>query len=557
MKKTTLLVVTLVIAGLVAGYAYSRKRTGGEDLSAAVQSEAREQKLRLLLLSVPTIDPQLFNASASHVVITGFGEGLIRTYNGEVRPGVAESWEVASDNLSMTFHLREDACWSDGSPLTAHDFVYSFRRLADQNTGADYRWVLSEIVNGEAIAYGETPPPLEKLGVEAIDDRTFKINFHTPAPYYLSFLEMPVFYPTKRELVEKYGDKYASSAETILGNGPFKVSEYLVDQSITMIPNEKYWNAEAIKLKEVKILIMESEAAFALAETGAIDLTVDIPVDIAPKYIEDPSLLPQGVAVTSFINGAVDWFCINIASENNRILANKDFRMALNYALDREEYVKISSAGLYAPFTRLVLPIVSGKSGYYADEYPINIYKTIAELGKAKEHLNLAMKAMGINDPSDISIKLTISDTSPKMITENVQDQWQRNLGIKVDIETVTYKAMLANRTAGKFDLIYAGWMPDFDDPYTYLSYFVSSNSQNGGKYSNKRYDELVNTANSYADAEKRLSMYAEAEELLLSEAGIVPLQVRKVPYAYNKRLKNISRFYLGSEIDYTYAYFE
>lgn len=556
MKKSSMLLVALVVLGLFLGFGYSLRQSGNQD-STAVRKEAVEQKLRLSLLSVPTIDPQLFNASASYVVIKGFGEGLIRTYSGEVRPGVAESWEVAENNMSMTFHLREDACWSDGSPLTAHDFVYSFRRLADPKTGADYRWVLSEIVNGEAIAYGKTPPPIEKLGVEAIDDHTLKISFHTPAPYYLSFLDMPVFYPTKRELVEQYGDKYASSAETILGNGPFIVSDYLIDQSITMIPNEKYWNAEAIKLEEVKILIMESEAAFALAETGALDITVSIPVDIAPKYIEDPSLLPSGVVATSFVSGAVDWFCINIASQTNLILSDKDFRLALNYALDREEYIKISSTGLYSPATRFVLPMVSGVNGYYAEEYPINVYKTTAELDKAKTHLGLAMKAMGISDPSKISVKLTISDVTPKAIAENIQDQWQRNLGIQVNIETVTYKAMLTNRTAGKFDLIYAGWMPDFDDPYTYLSYFVSSNSQNGGKYSNPLYDKLVSTANNYPDATERLSMYAEAEVLLLEEAGIIPLQVRETPYVYNERLKNVSRFYLGSELDYTYAYFE
>lgn len=553
------LIAGLVVIVLVTVFALSNKNQRQQlpGTTGDAQQNAHAQKARISILSLPTIDPQLFNASQSYVAIKGFGEGLIRTFKGEVRPGVAERWEVSDDNRRMTFYLRKEACWSDGSPLTANDFVYAFQRLADQKTNADYRWVLAEIVNGEEIAYGKNPPPVEELGVKALDDYTLQIDFHTPAPYYLSFLDMPCFYPAKRDLVEKHGDKYAGSATTILGNGPFKVTEYLVDQSLTMIPNENYWDAESIKLKEVKILIMESEAALALVETGELDMTIIIPLDVAAQYMETSAKLPEGVAVASFASGAIDWFCINIASKTNPILGNQDFRLALNYALDRDEYIKISSAGLYSPATRFVLPYVSGLNGYYADEYPMDVYKTTAELAKAKHHLALAMKTMGINDPSQISFRLTIGDTTPKSIAENVQDQWQRNLGIKVEIETVTYKAMLANRTAGLFDLIYAGWMPDYDDPYTYLSYFVSSNSQNGGKYSNKRYDDLVNNANNYADTATRLSMYAEAEKLLLEEAGIVPLQIRQVPYAYNKSFKNCVRFYLGSEIDYTYAYFE
>lgn len=552
------LIVGLVVITLVTLFVLSGKtRQTGAPVTVGGAQHILAQKARISILSLPTIDPQLFNASQSYVAIKGFGEGLIRTFKGEVRPGVAERWDVSDDNKRMIFYLRKDACWSDGSPLTAHDFVYAFHRLADQKTNADYRWVLAEIVNGEEIAYGKNPPPAEALGVKALDDYTLQIDFHTPAPYYLSFLDMPCFYPTKRELVEKYGDKYAGSAAAVLGNGPFKVTEYLVDQSLTMVPNENYWDAESIKLDEVKILIMESEAALALAETGELDMTINIPLDVAPQYIETPSSLPESLAVASFASGAIDWFCINIASQTNPILGNQDFRLALNYALDRDEYIKVSSAGLYSPATRFVLPYVSGQNGYYADEYPMNVFKTTAELDKAKQHLTLAMKAMGISDPSKISFRVTISDTTPKSIAENVQDQWQRNLGIKVDIETVTYKAMLANRTASRFDLIYAGWMPDYDDPYTYLSYFVSSNSQNGGKYSNKRYDDLVNNANNYSDIATRLSMYAEAEKILLEEAGIIPLQIRQVPYAYSKSFKNCSRFYLGSEIDYTYAYFE
>lgn len=520
----------------------------------ATETLSADQDLTFSLPSVPTIDPQQFNAAPSYVVMKGIGEGLIRTHEGQVTPGVAESWEVAEDNLKMTFHLREGASWSDGSKLTANDFVYAFRRLADPAKAYSYSWVLYEIKNAADVMAGKLP--LDQLGVSAPDDNTFVIEFATPAPYYLGFLDMPCFYPVKQELVEKFGDQYALSADSMLTNGPFTVTEYLVDQSIKMVPNENYWNREAIKLNSVTILIMEAEAAFSMLETGELDIA-DIPVAIAPSYLNDPASIP-GAVVASYASGAVDWFCINIASTDNPILGNQDFRLALNYALDREEYVAIATNGLYAPATRFVLPLVAGADGgYYTEQYPIDVYKATAEPEKAAEHLKKAMDAMGITDPAQITVKLKISDTAAnKLIGENCQDQWQRTLGIKVELETVTYKAMLADRVAGAFDLIYAGWMPDYNDPYTYLSYFVSTNSQNGGKFSDARYDELVNTANTFADAKTRLSMYAEAEQILMEQAGIVTLQVRQVPYATNEKLKGVVRFYLGGDLDYTYAYF-
>jgi len=519
-------------------------------------SQNHGQKFTYSLTSLPTIDPQKFNAAPSYGVIKGYAEGLVNFHAGVVSPGVAERWEIAPDNKKMTFYLRRDAKWSDGTPLTANDFVYAFRRLADPKNNCDYRWVLDELVNGDEIPYGDGSIPVERLGVSAPNDYTFVIDFRVPAPYYLAFLDMPPFYPVKRELVERYGAQYAMSADRVLGNGPYIIKEYLFEQKVVFTPNPNYWNKNAIKLQEVTVLMMEGEAAFAAFRNGELDFAY-IPTAIAPEFLANPSMLP-GSAVTTYMSGAVDWFCINIASKTNPILANKDFRLALNYALDRQQYVKITSNGLYSPANRFVLPAVSGVRRTYYEEYPINVYRNTAEIDKAKQHLNAAMAALGIRDPSQITIAVKVSDAAQnRLIAENVQDQWQKALGIKVAIEIVTYRAMLSDRTASNFDLVYAGWMPDFDDPYTYLGYFTSSNSQNGGKFSNARYDELVTTANNYTDPARRLSMYAEAEKILLEEAGLVPLQVRETPYAMVNSLKNYKPFFLGAQEDWTLSYFE
>ena len=553
MKKSTLLFVLcfVLIIALIAGLTAcggSKTKTG--------------QTLVFANLPLENIDPQKFNASPSYVAIKGFAEGLVHTWQGQINPGVAERWEIAEDNMTMTFYLRQDACWSDGTPLTAHDFVYGFRRLADPKNAASYSWVLEEIVNASEICYPDedTPEeewmPVEELGVEAPNDHTFIIHFNTPAPYYLDFLDMPPFYPTKQSLVEEYGDRYATSADTILGNGPYKLADYRLDDRYVLVPNEHYWNKDAIKLKEITVLSLDEETGFAMFEAGEVDWA-RIPVALASEYLANPDTLPSDATGYTYKSGAVDWFCINIASDTNPILGNLDFRLALNYALDREEYIAISSGNLYSPATRFVLPTVSGANKPYCEEHPIDFFKTTAELDKATEHLQKALSALGISDPGQISVAIKIAETTPRLIAENCQDQWSRTLGINVTIEVVPYRAMLDDRKKGDFDLVYAGWMPDYDDPYTYLGYFMSGNPQNGGKYSNPRYDELVSSANNYASQTDRLAMYAEAEELLIHEAGIVPLQVREVPAVVRNNLKDFVHFYLGMEMDYIYAYYE
>ena len=569
MKKLLCLLLALVMVfAAVAVSADSVSTSNEEDTTAAANAKADEaaaydpalaaavQEFRYTEASIPSLDPQQFDSAAEYPTDKGYMEGLVRTFNGAVNPGAADSWEFNDDASAITFHIRDNACWSDGTPLTANDFVYSFKRLVDPASNAPYGWAAEFIKNAAAIMYDQTLP-VDQLGVSAPDDHTFVIEFEGPSSYVLSFLDLPCFYPVKQEVVEKWGDQYALSAEAMLGNGPFVITEYAIDDHIIMVPNEYYWNREAIHLTKVTCLTMDPDPAFASLENNEIDLA-NIPTAIASAYLEDPGLLEDCV-VACYQSGAVDWYSINIASQTNPILANKDFRVALNLALDREEYVAIASSGLYAPGARYVLDMMTGfDGGKYCEQFPVDVYSTTADVDAAKEHLAAAMAAMGISDPSQITIKLKISEGSATntLIVENCQDQWQRTLGINVEIEYVTYKAMLADRRNGDFDLVYAGWMPDYDDPYTYLSYFLSDSYENGGKFANARYDELVRGGCATADAQTRLAMYAEAETVLLQEGGLVPLQIRQVPYAYNKNLRGLVRFYLGADIDYTYAYF-
>ncbi|MBQ1343900.1 MAG: peptide ABC transporter substrate-binding protein, partial [Firmicutes bacterium] len=485
MKKWLVLLLALALVFTFA--ACGATEEGGEEAAEETSEPAASDNTSFTfsLTSVPSIDPVMFDSSPCQIVDKMFMEGLIRLNGEELNPGIAESWEFNEDNTQLTFHLRQDAVWSDGQPVTANDFVYSFKRLADPETAAPYSWVLGDfVVNANAIMYGEDTnndgeadsfmDPNE-LGVSAPDDYTFVIDFETPAPFYLSFLDMPCFYPARQDLYEQYGKEYATAADKMVCNGPFVVSEYTVDQKLVLTKNDQYWDADSVKLTDVTCLIgVDTEAAQSMLQTGDLDMAETLATETAAAYIADPSLLGDGIVVDTFPPGAEDWWSINVSSTANPILGNKDFRLALNYGLDREQFITITTDDVYEPATRFVMPLVAGDDGFFVEQYPIEAeYPATADLDKAQEYLKAAMDAMGISDPSQITISLKVADSTPKLIAENCQAQWTENLGINVNIETVTYKAMLADRREGNFDLVYAGWIPDYNDPYTYLGYFM------------------------------------------------------------------------------------
>lgn len=565
MKKWLVLLLALALVFTFAACGATEEAgEGGEEGGEAVASD--NTSFTFSLTSVPSIDPVMFDSSPCQIVDKMFMEGLIRLNGEELNPGIAESWEFNEDNTQLTFHLRQDAVWSDGQPVTANDFVYSFKRLADPETAASYSWVLGDfVVNANAIMYGEDTNndgeadsfmDPDELGVSAPDDYTFVIDFETPAPFYLSFLDMPCFYPARQDLYEQYGKEYATAADKMVCNGPFVVSEYTVDQKLVLTKNDSYWDADSVKLTDVTCLIgVDTEAAQSMLQTGDLDMAETLATETAAAYIADPSLLGDGIVVDTFPPGAEDWWSINVSSTANPILGNKDFRLALNYALDREQFITITTDDVYEPATRFVMPLVAGDDGFFVEQYPIEAeYPATADLDKAQDYLKAAMDAMGISDPSQITISLKVADTTPKLIAENCQSQWSENLGINVTIDTVTYKAMLADRREGNFDLVYAGWIPDYNDPYTYLGYFMSSSYENGGHWENADYDNNIIEGNKLSGAE-RMQMLADAENILLEEAALVPLQVRTKAYAYKEGFTDFVRYYMGGELNITYAY--
>ncbi|WP_422443547.1 peptide ABC transporter substrate-binding protein [Thermoanaerobacterium sp. DL9XJH110] len=541
-----LLVVVFMTVSVVAGCGQKQSSSGQQSSGANNASENKKVLTFSLTAEVPSLDQQLANSQPSFDVGKHIFEGLIRVHDGKIKPGMAESWEISPDGLTYTFHLR-DAKWSDGSPVTAQDFEYGIKRLLDPNLASAYAFAGYNILNGKEYNLKQITDP-GKIGVKAIDEKTLEIKLNAPTKYFLSYLDLMCFYPVKKEVVEKYGSAYATEADKMLYNGPFILKEWKHEQEMVLEKNPNYWDKDSIKLDEIRILqVGDPNTALSMYENGELDF-VDIPMAMVEKYKQ------EGTAKV-YLSGADDWIKINLNLPDKPWLANKNFRKALNYAIDREDYLKTATKGLYLPATRLVLPVIAGVNGYYADEYPLEAYPKKADLAKAKEYLQKAMKELNISDPSQISVEYKIQDDeTSKLMAEALQDQITRNLGIKFNIKLVTYKQRLADEQKGDFELVYAGWAPDYDDPMTYMELWETNNPQNSGKYSNPKYDELIEKARVEVDPKKRAEMFYEAEKILLDDAPLVPLQFRQRAWLCKDNVKGIVRSFVGADIDAVYA---
>jgi oligopeptide transport system substrate-binding protein len=519
----------------------------GEEPEEGEEEPAEESKKILrysLTADVPTLDQHLANSIPSATVGHQIFEGLIRTYQGEVRPGIAEDWDMSEDGTVYTFYLR-DAQWSDGEPVTAQDFEYSFRRLLDPETASGYAFIGMALKNANAVNKGEVP--VEELGVRAIDEKTLEVELENPAGYFLSMLSMMQFAPTRQDYVEEFGKDYAANAENNAYNGPFIVKEWRHEDRLILEKNPNYWDADSINLDEVHIIIVPDQmTALAMFEDGELDM-VEVPAEVVSQYEDD---------VEYYYNGANDF--IKLQMDGSSPLENKDLRLALNYALDRQEFIMLSTGGLYDPNPRYVLPQVNGVDGEYGDEYPYEAYPVEGDVDTALEHLDAAMEALGVSDPSEIELELLTTDVErTRKEAEIIQDDLESKLGIKINIRQVPYKQRLEMEGNKEFEMVVTGWAPDYSDPMTYLELWTTDSGYNHGSYSNPEYDAKIELARTSTDQQERMDAMFEAEKILLEDGAIIPLQLRRIAMLTNPDLVGFESYFVGLSYEYTYADFK
>lgn len=520
----------------------SKEVSNETDNKTSNEPAARKVLRYSLTADVPTLDPQLMNSIPSSTVGFHIYEGLMRNHIGEIQPGMAEKYEISQDGKTYTFHLR-DANWSDGVPIKAQDYEYAIKRLVDPATASDYSFLVTSLIkNAGDINSGKLP--LDELGVKAVDEKTLTIELNNPAGYFLSMLSMSQLCPVRKDIVEKYGKDYAVDASKNVYSGPFIVKEWKHEDRIILEKNPNYWNKDAVKLDEVNILtVSDAMTALAMYEKDELDF-VNVPAEVVKNY-EDK--------VEYYNDGANDFIVLNMDGSSN--LKNKNLRLALNYALNREDYILLSSQNLYQPNTRYVLPQVNGVKKSYGEEYPLEAFPLKGDVDKAKEYLSSAMKELGVSDPSRIVLELLTTDQERARIeAEVLQSQFQTALGITVNIRQVPYKQRLEMESKHEFEMVVTGWVPDYPDPMSYLELWPTDSPYNHGSYSSKVYDGFISDALINPDPQKRMDALFNAEKTLLEDAGIVPLQLRRNALLLNPKIKGFETYFVGLNYDYIYA---
>ena len=540
MKKKVFaaLPATAMVGTMLAGCSTPGSKSGGDG------GNSDEKVFRYSTSTEPTtLDPTKSNSIPDNEVQHALTESLVRNTGGEVYPGVAESWEVSEDGLTYTFHLNPDAKWSDGEQITAQDFVYSWQRLMNPDTAAPYAFIGEYIKNGLAVEKGEMDP--SQLGVVAQDDTTLVVTLERPTVYFLSMIGAQAqFAPLRQDIVEEYGSDFAADYEKNVYSGPYVLTKSS-DNQWFFEPNEEYWDRDSIKMDRVELnYVQNPDTAVAMYEDGELDY-VQLPSASISAY--------EGKDNT-FLNGNVDYFYFNVGGDCPE-LANKNMRLALNYALDRNKYNQLVNSGYYKPSTGLVFSGLTGIESTYGEESTLEGYPLDGDDAKAKEYLNAALSELGYSDPSEVTLTLTTTDTeSAKKQAEVCQEMWNKTLGINIEIEQITYAECLSRQQSGDFEIVWAGWGSDYDDPYSYLELFMSSSAYNYSGFQNDEYDALMTATQTEIDAAKRMNMMHQAEQILIDEGAFLPQAEREIHYLLNENVKDVTFFYCSVNIDWVYA---
>lgn len=545
MKRKKVLVIALFFTLGILLAACTGVSTTGSIKPTATDPKA----LRLVGTEPPNLDPQLSTDQVSISINNAVLEGLTRVYDGKILPGMADKWDVSSDGLTYTFHLR-DAKWSDGKPVTAQDFEYSFKRLLDPNTAAEYAYQGYYILNGENFNTGKIKDAGE-IGVKALDDKTLEVKLAMPCKYFLSLMSFLCYLPSRQDLVTQHKDAFASAPEKMAFNGPFILKEWNHDQNLTLEKNPNYWNKDAIKLDTVEFtVVQDSKTSMNLYEAGDIDM-----VAIAPDFVN--KYKAEGKA-NFFLSGSVFYFEFNTKGrtpEIGKFLGNANFRKAIAYAFDRQAFCDAVLKNGSIPATRYMLPLMSGVEKKFTEEYPLNVYPAAADMAKAKEYLNKALAELGTTIDKVPAIEYLTDDSDTARIqAEAIQDMMTKALGIKLDIKQVQFKLRLELMKNSDYDIVAAGWGPDYDDPMTYLDLWITKGGLNGTGWGNSRYDELIKFAKNSNDPKARADAMFEAEKVLLEESPIVPLFFRQTAYAIQPYVKGMIRNFTGADPDFVFV---
>ncbi|MBR5970837.1 MAG: peptide ABC transporter substrate-binding protein [Lachnospiraceae bacterium] len=487
-----------------------------------------------------TLDISLRADSYSSEIMLNTMEGLVRTgeENGSyvILPALAETWEVNEDGTVWTFHLR-DSVWEDGEKVTADQFVYSLRRSADPATGSPSAFFLQPILNFGEINAGEKP--VEELGVEAPDDNTLVITLSQPTPSFMMMIDATVYYPQREDKIAEFGDKSGSEAEYYISNGPYRLESWVHNNSIVLVKNENYWDADNVSIETVTIKIMgDITTAYNAFQSGEIDSVYAEALEWRETFEAQGDCFPVDYPSAS----------MGFATFNNKdeLFSNVNMRKAFTLAIDLDEMNEMCFSGMRSPAQGWVCDSMSVEETNYRDRAG-NMMQAMrddmeAEGMTPQDVLLKGMEELGLgDDPSTLQVTMGIGGTDEwyRTLGEYLQQVWKTELGVDVTIDYNEWGIFVDNIMTGNYQIGFLSWGAYYNDPYDVLSLYLTDLDMVMTGFSNAEFDALVTAAASEMDLEKRIQNYIDAEEILIRQECVVcPVACAEAHYYYKNYVK-------------------
>lgn len=475
-------------------------------------------------------------------------EGLYRLgKNSKVENALATKTEVSKDGKTWHFTLRKNTKWSNGDPVTAKDFVYSWRRTVDPKTASQYAYLFSGVKNADAVVAGKKKA--DTLGVKADDDQHLTVTLDRRIPYFKLLMGFGVFFPQNKHAVEKYGKNYGTSSKTMVYNGPF-VSKGWTGSNLSwkLVKNNNYWDKNKVKLSTINYSVQKTPSTdYNLYQSGKLDAAL-----LAPQATKQ---LKHQSGYTIRPASSTQYLQLN---EKNRLFKNADFRRALSLSINRKALAS-SVGGANEPVTTFS---PANMTEFNGKDYTA-LVKT-AETDKvmtynpalAKNYWKKAQKALG---QSKVNFTLlTYDDDDAKKAGEYLQSTIESNLkGVSVKVNSLPKKTALVRGQSGNFDALLMGWQADFTDPISFLDLNTTNASYNWSKWANKDYDKYVAASKTTGNMDDRFEDLAKAERVLLTEQGVVPLYQPAEAWMVRPTVKNVVYNGAGANYNFKYAYVE
>lgn len=447
------------------------------------------------------------------------------------QPAGAETVDISDDKLVYTFHLREDATWSNGDPVVATDYEFAWQQALNPEVASDYAYMLYFIHNAEPYFNGKVE--WSEVGVKVIDDYTLEVTLDNPLPYATDLFAFPTLAPINQKFYEEVGaDKYATDAEYFCCNGMYELTEWSHNSQIVFQKREDYWNADAVGPDEIVYkIITDSQAGLNSYLSREIDYT-----DL------DSGEVVQQAEAAGFevgVKPARSSYYLIVNTEDE-FMSNQNLRLALAYSIDKQALVDTVYQNDNQPMTSFTPPAIMGANDSSFQEALVaergEMYPGSGDLEKAQEYLQAALEELGCTvDELNLSIDCA-DDSLRRNCATFLQEQWRQNLGIEnITVNSMQTKQVSANRQSGDYCMSLGGWSPDYNDAINFLDLWVTDGGNNDSFWSNEEYDNLIAQATAEADEEVRQQYLFDAEEILAAEMPVIPLYWQCQNYSYNK----------------------